>query len=68
MGKERLPNPVMYQQKEKPKEISLIFSPCLVCEKIITDGYYGRFSDGGVCSKTCNAIQDKVRKYQQPKE
>lgn len=68
MPKDRLPNPVIYKQKEKYAEATLVFSPCLVCGKVITDGYYGRWGDGGVCSKTCNTTQDKVPKYPQPKE
>lgn len=30
------------------------FNDCLCCGRKITEGYYGRFMDGGVCSKKCN--------------
>jgi len=38
-------------------------SPCLNCGKAITDGYYGAFGEGGVCSKTCNTAQSLKPKY-----
>ena len=56
------------QEEHKEKTGGLTFSPCLFCGKAITDGYYGRFGGGGVCSKTCNTAQEQVPKYQQPKE
>ena len=37
----------------------LTFAPCLACGKAISDGYYGRFGDGGVCSKRCNDTESK---------
>lgn len=46
-------------KKEEPKEVVLHFSPCCVCGKKITDGFYGRFGDGGVCSKSCNNAKEK---------
>lgn len=63
MGRERMPNPVMYQKKEKPKETLLSFSPCIVCDTPINDGYYSRHEDKGTCSKTCMKIQDAKEKY-----
>ena len=49
-------------------EVTLTFSPCCNCGKVITDGYYGRYGDGGVCSKTCNTIQEAKPKYPAPGE
>lgn len=54
-------NPVLPQKEEK--EVKLDFKPCSNCGKKITDGYYGRFGDGGVCSKTCNAIEVAKPRY-----
>lgn len=58
----RVSNPVIpdYRQrteKTKEKEIGLSFKPCLVCTKQIFEGYYARWGDAGVCSKTCNDTQ-----------
>lgn len=50
-------------EKGKKEEISIALKPCCHCGKTITDGYYGRFGDGGVCSKTCNTIQEAKPKY-----
>jgi hypothetical protein len=55
-------------EKGKKEEIKLTFSPCCNCGKSITDGYYGRYGDGGVCSKTCNTIQEAKPKYPAPGE
>lgn len=42
-------------EREKDNEPqTLVFKPCCNCGKQITAGYYGRFGDGGVCSKKCN--------------
>lgn len=59
----RLSNPVIdYRSKaEREKEPTLLFSPCLNCNKDILDGYYGRWGQGGVCSKTCNEAQMNKR-------
>lgn len=54
--------PVDYTPKKKVEEPKLNFAPCCNCGKIITDGYYGRYGDGGVCSKTCNTEQSKKPK------
>jgi hypothetical protein len=68
MGKDRLRNPVIpspidYTPKgnKGTKEVTLTFSPCLNCHKTILEGYYGRWGNGGVCSKTCNEAQMKKR-------
>jgi hypothetical protein len=47
----------------KKEEVKLDLKPCCNCGKTISDGYYGRFGDGGVCSKTCNTIQEGKPKY-----
>lgn len=53
------PPAVDYSPKKKEKqEVILDFSNCLHCDKVITEGYYGRFGNGGVCSKTCNTAQE----------
>lgn len=55
--------------KKEEVEIKLNFTPCLVCGKQITAGYYGRYNDGGVCSKKCDTIQDaKPRNFGEPNE
>lgn len=46
------------EEEKGEKEITLNFTPCLVCDKEIKTGYYGRFQHGGVCSKTCNSVQE----------
>ncbi len=63
--KQKLSNPVIpdYRPKKKEEtEVTLIFSPCMVCGKTITDGYYSRWGHGGVCSRVCNAIQEEKPK------
>jgi hypothetical protein len=55
-----------WQEKNKPKkeeEAWVKLKPCCNCGKEITDGYYGRFQEGGVCSKACNAIENAKPKY-----
>ena len=36
--------------------------PCVECGKPITDGYYGRYGDGGVCSKACDILHMKEKR------
>lgn len=55
--KERLKNPVL-----PPKEDGLKLEPCIECGKPIFDGYYGRYEEGGVCSKTCDILHMRKRK------
>jgi len=55
-------------EKEKPKEVTLIFNPCINCGKVIVQGYYGRYGDGGTCSKACETIQaQKPKDFGEPK-
>jgi hypothetical protein len=60
---QRLKNPVIpdYTQKEKPKEPTLDLKPCINCHCVITDGYWARYGDGGVCSKTCSRLFEASR-------
>lgn len=62
-----IPDYTPKSEKGKKEEVSLIFKPCCNCGKKITDGYYGRYGDGGVCSKTCNIVQEQKPKYPQQK-
>jgi hypothetical protein len=58
-------NPVIpdYTPKGKVEDIEkrITLEPCVECGKPIEDGYYGRWKDGGVCSKTCNILHMKKR-------
>lgn len=57
MSKNRFnPVPSYTPREEKKKEevVTLHFSNCLTCGKTIKDGYYARWGEGGVCSKSCN--------------
>ena len=58
------PQPVDYtpRQEKKVEEVTLDFNPCLVCNKPITEGYYGRYEKSGVCCKSCNAIYQNTRR------
>lgn len=49
---------------QKKEQETLRLSPCCVCGKPITDGYYGRWGNGGACSKTCDAIEEAKPKYE----
>lgn len=64
------PIPLDYTPKAKRKveEVNLDLKPCLNCGKPITDGYYGRYGGGGVCSKTCNTSQEAKPKYPEHSE
>lgn len=56
--------PIDYTPKKRvTEETKIDLKPCIVCQKQITDGDYGSWGDGGVCSKTCNTIQSKKPKY-----
>lgn len=64
----RPPNPVLKapidytpRGQKKEEEITLTFKPCCICNKAITDGYYGRWGDSGTCSKKCEQQQEKKR-------
>lgn len=63
MQKGKVHNPVLpvdYRPKDKgtKEEVTLSFTPCLICKKQIKEGYYGRYGNGGVCSKTCSTVQE----------
>ena len=50
-------------EKEKPKEVTLTFSPCVNCGNAVTQGFYGRHNGGGTCSRKCELEQEKKPKY-----
>lgn len=58
--KERLRNPVLPPQFKAEQGIKL--EPCIECKKPITDGYWGRYTDGGVCSKICDVLHMQKRR------
>lgn len=41
------------QERKKVEEPTVALKPCCVCNKTITQGYYGRHGNGGTCSKKC---------------
>jgi hypothetical protein len=58
------PQPVDYTPKAKKEaEVKLIFENCCVCNKPIVEGYYGRWGNGGTCSKTCERIKEPNNGY-----
>lgn len=62
-------NPVIpdyTQKREKEKEVHLDFQPCCECGKAIEEGYYARYGNGGVCSKTCMQAKEKKPRYPAP--
>ena len=63
MANNRKPAPPQYQPREERKkepEVRLRFEPCCLCGNPITQGYYGRWGNGGTCSKTCeNKMESK---------
>lgn len=59
----RVSNPVIPDytpREERTKEavIKLSFTPCLICNKQIKEGPYGRWFDGNTCCKTCEAVKE----------
>lgn len=64
-NKERLKNPVL-----PPTQVEggIKLDPCLVCQKAINEGYYGRYKLGGVCSKTCSILYMKERENESDSE
>jgi hypothetical protein len=50
----------LHEWKAKETEAWVKCGPCVQCAKVIVDGYYGRFGNGGVCSKTCNKEYENV--------
>jgi len=57
------PQPVDYAPRKevKTQEVALVFRPCLICHKNIKEGYWGRYQDGGVCSKSCDIVYQHTR-------
>ena len=44
------------REKKKVEEPTVDLKPCCVCSKVITGGYYGRWSDGGSCNRDCDSV------------
>jgi hypothetical protein len=59
--KQRKPAPAQYAPKVEPKEPTLSLEPCINCHCAITDGYWARYGNGGVCSKTCSRLFEASR-------
>lgn len=57
-----LSNPVFQPTEELPITCRIRLEPCIECGKPIEDGYYGRYGDGGVCSKACDILHMKEKK------
>lgn len=59
----RASNPVIpdYRPKKEQRNPEPPLGVCMECGKQITDGYYGRWEDGGVCSKTCDILHMKKK-------
>lgn len=59
----RISNPVIPDYRPKAergvKDEDLPLKPCLVCKKM-TQGY-GVFSEGVVCSRSCNTVHEDTR-------
>ena len=51
----RARNPVL--PEEAVKKLLYI---CMVCEKQIEDGFYGRWGSGGTCSRDCERKQEAL--------
>lgn len=55
-------------EKEKPKEVVLIFQACCVCNEPVNTGYYGRWGEGGTCSKKCETKREDMQLYMGDKQ
>lgn len=53
-----IPDYTPREEKSAKVEVTLTFTPCLICKKEIKEGYYGRWIDGGTCCKTCEAVKE----------
>lgn len=49
----KIPDYTPREERKKASEPTVTLSNCCVCQKTITDGYYGRHGNGGTCSKKC---------------
>lgn len=57
----RLPNPVLSEEQVKK-----LLYVCMICNRPI-EGFYGRWGNGGTCSRVCEKTQEgKSRHDQQP--
>lgn len=57
--------PIDYTPKQRVVTENTIppLPPCINCNNNITDGFYGRWGNGGVCSKNCNTEQLKKPRF-----
>ena len=57
--------PIDYTPKQRVVTENTIppLPPCLNCNNNITDGFYARYSDGGVCSSACMRVQAKKERF-----
>ena len=50
------------------EDVKHLYQKCIVCGEGITYGYYGRWlvngTEGGTCSKKCEALQEAKPKYE----
>lgn len=55
-------------ERNKDEEFKIKLEPCCLCGKPITDGYFGRWGNGGTCSKKCESImEEKPKDFGEPK-
>jgi hypothetical protein len=48
------------ERKKAETEPTVTLSNCCVCNKTITNGYYGTHEKGGTCSKKCEVSFEKT--------
>ena len=51
------------RSERKVEEVTIQAKPCCVCGAKITTSYYGRWGNGGTCSKSCEAKQEDAQLY-----
>ena len=42
-----------FDSLKEEKEPTITLGNCCVCNKVVTQGFYGRYANGGTCSKKC---------------
>ena len=54
--------------RQAEKAVVLLFSNCCVCGEKIDYGFFGRWGDGGTCSRHCEVTQQaKPKDFGEPK-
>ena len=54
--------------ERKETEVTISFEPCCLCGIPIQQGYYGRYGNGGTCSKACETkMSAKPKDFGEPK-